>query len=284
MTPDIEVLTESIECWMVIPGGNIMHFERWQELWQYRELFYFLVWKNIKIRYKQTVLGASWAIIQPLFTMVIFTFFFGRLAHMPSDGVPYPIFSYSALLFWTYFATTLNQSGNSLVTNTNLITKVYFPRVALPASSALSGLVDLALASIVLIGMMVYYGIAPGWGILFWPILVIPLVLLALGFGMIFAALNVRYRDVKHILPFIVQIWLFLTPIIYPTSIIPDKFKIFLAINPVAGIIEAFRATILPARHMDWGLLATSVAITLLVFVLGMLYFRSTEKYFADII
>jgi lipopolysaccharide transport system permease protein len=261
-----------------------MHFERWQELWQYRELFYFLVWRNIKIRYKQTVLGASWAIIQPLFTMIIFTFFFGRLARMPSDGVPYPIFSYSALLFWTYFAATLNQSGNSLVTNTNLITKVYFPRVALPASSALSGLVDLALASIVLIGMMVYYKIAPSWGIIFWPILVIPLVLLALGFGMIFAALNVRYRDVKHILPFIVQIWLFLTPIIYPTSIIPDKFKILLVINPVAGIIEAFRASILPARHMDWGLLATSVAITLLVFVLGMLYFRSTEKHFADII
>lgn len=255
-----------------------------RESWHYRELFFFMVWRNIKVRYKQTVLGASWAIIQPFFTMIVFTIFFGRLAKMPSDGIPYPIFTYSALLPWTYFAATLGQAGNSLVSNQNLITKVYFPRVIIPASYALSGLVDLGIASIVLFGMMAYYKISLTWNLLLLPVLVVPLMLLVLGVGMIFSSLNVNYRDIKHVLPFIIQIWLFMTPVIYPTSMIPERFRILIALNPTVGLIEAFRASILPTRQVDWGLLGISVAVSLFLFAIGMLYFRKTEKRFADIV
>lgn len=255
-----------------------------KEFWRYRELFYFLVWRDVKVRYKQTVLGAAWAIIQPFFTMVVFTLFFGKLAKMPSDGIPYPIFSYSALLPWTYFSMALTNSGNSLVGSANLITKVYFPRAIVPASSALSGLVDFAIASVVLLGMMVYYRIQPSLGLLLWPVLIIPLVLLALGVGMILAALNVNYRDIRYVIPFGVQLWLFVTPIIYPTSIIPERFRALIAFNPLVGIIEAFRASILPTREMNWQILGISVAATLFIFVLGALYFRKVERTFADIV
>jgi len=254
------------------------------EFWRYRELFYFLVWRDIKVRYKQTVLGAAWAIIQPFFTMVVFTLFFGRLAKMPSDGIPYPLFSYSALVPWTYFAGALSLAGNSLVGNANLLTKVYFPRVTIPASAVLSGLVDFGLASIVLVGMMFYYKIKLSWGLLLWPVLVVPLVLVALGVGMILASLNVKYRDIKYTMPFIIQLWLFLTPIIYPTSIIPERFRFLAACNPLTGIIEAFRASLLPTRQVDWQLLGVSVALALIIFVVGSLYFKNTEKYFADIV
>ena len=254
------------------------------ELWRYRELFYFLVWRNLKVRYKQTILGASWAIIQPVFTMIVFTLFFGRLAKIPSDGIPYPVFSYCALLPWTYFSTTLTQAGNSLVGNKNLITKIYFPRVTIPASYALSGLLDLGLASVVLLGMMAYYQIQISWGLLLLPFLVLLLVLLVLGVGMIFSSLNVRYRDIKYCLPFIIQIWLFITPVIYPTSFLPERFRILIAFNPTCGIIEAFRASLLPTRDVDWHLLGISVLMTLLIFISGILYFRKTEKDFADII
>lgn len=255
-----------------------------KEFWQYRELFYFLVWRNIKVRYKQTLLGAAWAIIQPFFTMIIFTLFFGKLAKMPSDGVPYPIFSYAALLPWTYFSQSLNQTGNSLVGSQNLITKVYFPRMIIPASYALSGLVDFSLASVILFGMMLYYQIPLTWGLLSLPLLVIPLLLLVAGVGMIFSSLNVKYRDIKYVLPFVVQIWLFLTPVIYPTSIIPKRFQAVIALNPTVGLIETFRAVLLPTRNIDWQLFGISLLITLLVLVLGMIYFRKTEKEFADII
>lgn len=261
-----------------------MRSEALREFWDYRELFFFLVWKDVKIRYKQTMLGASWAIIQPFFTMVIFTLFFGKLANMPSDGIPYPIFSYSALLPWTYFSGALTLAGNSLVANKNLITKVYFPRIAVPASAVLSGLVDFALAFIILLVMMAYYGLTPSWELLLWPLLVLPLIFLALGVGMILAALNVKYRDIKHAIPFAVQMWLFLTPIIYPTSIVPEKFRVFAALNPLVGIIEAFRASLLPTRQVDWQLLGLSILITLFVFLVGLLYFRSSEKQFADVI
>ena len=264
--------------------GTFMKNQWVKEFWQYRELFYFLVWRNIKVRYKQTLLGASWAIIQPFFTMVIFTLFFGKLAKMPSDGVPYPIFSYAALLPWTYFSQSLNQAGNSLVMSQNLITKVYFPRMIIPASYALSGLVDFGLASVILFGMMLYYHIPLSWGLLFLPLLVIPLLLLATGVGMIFSSLNVKYRDIKHVLPFVVQIWLFMTPVIYPTSIIPQRFQKFIALNPTVGLIETFRAVLLPTRNIDWQLFGVSLFITLLALVLGMIYFRKTEKEFADII
>lgn len=254
------------------------------EIWQYRELFFFLVWRNIKVRYKQALLGASWAIIQPFFTMVVFTIFFGKLAKMPSDGVPYPIFSYAALLPWTYFSQALNQTGNSLVASTNLITKIYFPRMIIPASFALSGLVDFGLASIVLFGMLLYYQIPLTWWLLLLPVLIVPFFLLVMGVGMIFSSLNVRYRDIKHTLPFIVQIWLFMTPVIYPTTIIPERFRIFIALNPTVGFIEAFRGIILPNKEVDWQLFGVSVAITLFVLAIGIIYFKKTEKEFADII
>lgn len=255
-----------------------------REFWTYRELFFFLVWKDIKVRYKQTLLGASWAIIQPFFSMVVFTLFFGRLAGMPSDGVPYPVFTYAALVPWTYFSTALQFSGNSLVSNVNLVNKVYFPRVALPASPALAGLVDFAIASVVLGGIMAYYGIPPTWELLFWPVLALPLALLVLGVGMILSALNVRYRDVKYAIPFGIQIWLFLTPIIYPASLVPERFRALAALNPLTGLIEAFRAALLPGRTIDWGAVATSVGMILVVVVVGTMYFRKSEREFADVI
>jgi len=254
------------------------------ELWQYREVFFFMVWRNVKVRYKQTMLGASWAIIQPFVTMVVFTVFFGQFAKIPSDGIPYPIFSYSALLPWTYFSRTLGQAGNSLVSNKNLITKIYFPRITLPASYSLSGLLDFALASIILLGMMLYYDIRFTWGLLMFPVLVVILFLLVLGVGMIFSSLNVKYRDIGHSLPFIVQLWLFLTPIIYPTSMVPEKFRSLMALNPTVGIIEAFRAALLPTRQIDWNLLGLATLITIIIFAVGLVYFTKTEREFADIV
>jgi len=255
-----------------------------REFWRYRELFYFLVWRDVKIRYKQTALGATWAVIQPFFTMVIFTLFFGRLAKMPSDGMPYPIFYYSALIPWTYFSTALGQSGNSLVTNANLIRRVYFPRVALPAASAFGGLVDFAIACVVLIGMMFYYHIPFTWALLLWPLFMVPLVLLVLSLGMILASLNVKFRDIKYAIPFFIQSILFVTPIIYPSSLVPERAKVFLFLNPLSGLIEAFRAAVLPTREIAWKPIGISCVVTLVIFAFAMVYFRKTEREFADII
>ncbi len=260
-------------------GGNVL-----TELWRYRELFFFLVWRDVKVRYKQTALGAAWAVIQPFFTMVVFTIFFGRLAKMPSDGIPYPVFAYSALVPWTYFSVSLAFAGNSLVTNSNLISKVYFPRIALPAASALGGLVDFAIASAVLVGMMAYYEIPLSAELLFWPLLVVPVVALVLGVGMILAALNVKYRDIKHAIPFGIQLWLFLTPIIYPTSIVPERFRTLASLNPMAGLIDAFRAALLPDRAISWTAVAGSSALIAIILVAGIVFFRRTEREFADYI
>jgi lipopolysaccharide transport system permease protein len=258
--------------------------EWFKEYWQYRELFYFLVWRDVKVRYKQTVLGASWAIIQPFFTMIVFTLFFGKLAKVPSDGIPYPIFSYSALVPWTYFAGALTLSGNSLVNNSQLLTKVYFPRVAIVLSSTLSGLVDFGIASILLLVMMAYYHIKISWNLLLWPALVIPLVLLATGVGMILSSLNVKYRDIKHAIPFGIQLWLFMTPIIYPTSLVPDRFRGLVALNPLSEIIEAFRFSIIPGRQINWEFLLISLGITVVLFSIGLIYFENTKRIFADIV
>jgi lipopolysaccharide transport system permease protein len=255
-----------------------------REFWEYRELFYFLVWRDVKIRYKQTVLGATWAVIQPFFMMIVFTVFFGRMAKMPSDGIPYPVFSYTALLPWTYFSTALTHSGNSLLSGANLVRKVYFPRAALPAASTLGGIVDFAIAFVFLFGLMFYYHITPGIGLLLWPALLIPLVLLALGIGMFLAALNVKYRDIKYAIPFLIQALLFVTPIIYPASITPERYRFLLSLNPLTGLIEAFRASALPGKMVDWPLLGLSAAITVVIFVAGALYFRKTEREFADVI
>ncbi len=260
-------------------------FTQWfREFWQYRELFFFLVWRDVKIRYKQTVLGATWAVIQPFFTMIVFTVFFGRMAKMPSDGMPYPIFYYSALIPWTYFSVSLGQSGNSLVTNANLIRRVYFPRVALPTASALGGVVDFTIAFVVLLAMMLYYHIPFTFGLLLWPVLLIPMIVLVIGMGMILSSLNVKYRDIKYAIPFFLQSMLFMTPIIYPTSIVPDKLKILMYLNPLTGLIDAFRASILPTRAINWEGIGVSVIISIIILVVGTIFFRKTEREFADII
>lgn len=255
-----------------------------KEFWHYRELFYFLVWRDVKVRYKQTLFGATWAVIQPFVTMVVFTVFFRKLANMPSDGIPYPIFSYSALLPWMYFSMAINNAGMSLILNRPLLTKVYFPRIVIPTSATLCGLVDFAIASIVLAGMMVYYQVGISWEILLWPVLIVLMVMISLGVGMFFAALNVRYRDIRHALPFVTQLWLFVTPVIYPSSLIPEAYRPLLALNPLTGLIEAFRASLLASQQVDWSSLEISAIVTLIIFMVGMLYFRKTERTFADII
>ena len=261
-----------------------MKSESMSELWRFRELLYFLAWRDVKVRYKQAALGVAWAIIQPLFTMLIFTLFFGRLAGVPSDGIPYPLFSVCALVPWTYFAGTLSQAGNSLISNSNLITKVYFPRALLPAASALGGMPDFLVGTGLLVVMMFYYRVRPGWQVLLAPLFVLGMMVLVFGMSMLLAAMNVRYRDVKYAIPFLIQIWLFVTPIIYPTTFLPKRFQKILALNPMAGLIEGFRACLFPNHHLDWTLIGTSAAVTLVVLVVGALYFRKTERTFADII
>jgi lipopolysaccharide transport system permease protein len=254
------------------------------EFKRYRELFYFLIWRDVKIRYKQTALGALWAVIQPFFMMVVFTLMFGRMAKMDSEGMPYPIFYYSALVPWTYFQYAVAQSGNSLITNSKLISKVYFPRAIIPASSALSGVVDFGIASLVLIGMMLYYHVPVPLSLLLWPLFLLPLVLLATALGMYFSAMNVKYRDIKYTIPFFIQVMLFVSAIIYPVSSLPDKYRNILVFNPLVGIIDAFRAAALPTREVDWGLLALSCVISSVLFVFAAMYFYRTERYFADLI
>jgi lipopolysaccharide transport system permease protein len=253
------------------------------EIWRSREILYFLAWRDVKVRYKQAVLGIAWAVLQPLFTMIIFAFFFGRLAGIPSDGVPYPLFSFSALLLWTYFAITLGQVGNSLIANSGLITKIYFPRVLLPASAAFGGLLDLVVGSVFLVGMMIYYRVTPHMSLLLTPIFVVEVAFIVMGAGMLLAAMNVRYRDVKYTIPFLTQLGLFVTPVIWPVSFLPHRLQGWLLLNPMAGAIEGFRGCLLGVP-VNWGLVGCSWAVTLLLLFLGGLHFRSTERVFADIV
>jgi lipopolysaccharide transport system permease protein len=255
-----------------------------RELWDYRELFYFLAWRDAKVRYKQTVLGVLWALIQPFFTMVIFTVVFGQVANISTEGSPRPVFYLSALIPWIYFSSTLNTAGLSLVTNSSLLTKIYFPRIILPASAALGGLVDFVIATGMLVGVVVYYQLPLGWNFLLWPILVVPLVVLAIGASAFLAALNVKYRDVKYAIPFGIQLLLFITPIIYPSSVLPEHFRWLLAFNPLSGLIEAFRFTLMPTQQMNWNLLWLSLASSAVVFIVGVLYFKRAEQAFADIV
>src|SRR5262245_26880386 len=220
-----------------------MKVEWLRELWRYKELFYFLTWRDIKLRYRQTLLGVLWAVIQPFFTMVVFTLFFGGVVNVPTDGVPYPVFYFTALLPWIYFSATLSQAGNSLVGNAHLLTKVYFPRIILPASSAATTLVDFAIGSFFLVAIMAYFGIRPTWKFILWPLLVLPLSFLSLGIGIFLSALNVKYRDVKYVAGFLIQLLLFATPIIYSATLIPERFRLIVTLNPLTGIIEAFRAS-----------------------------------------
>jgi len=259
-------------------------FGSFSEVWSYKQLLYFLVWRDVKVRYKQSVLGVLWAVLVPFFTMVIFTLFFGRLAKVPSDGIPYPIFAYAALLPWTYFASSLTQTGNCLITNTALVTKIYFPRIILAMASVASGLVDFAIASTLLFVMMAYYGIVPTPDLLLIPILMIPIVLSAFGIGTLLAVINVKYRDVKHTLPFLVQMMLFATPVIYPASMVPDQYRFVMAFNPMAGPIEAIRSAIIPERDIDWLLLGISCGISVVITVFALWRFSREEEYFADVV
>jgi homopolymeric O-antigen transport system permease protein len=254
-----------------------------KQVWAYRELLYFLMWRDVKVRYKQTVLGAAWAVIQPLFTMLIFTLFFGRLAGVPSDNVPYPVFVYAGLLIWTFFSNALANSGNSLVGNQNLLTKVYFPRIIIPAATVGAGLVDLAIAFLVLIGLMIYYGVVLTWGILLVPVIILFTTVLALGVGMWVSALNVKYRDVRFALPFVIQLWMFLSPIIYPSTFVPARWRWLLTLNPLTGLIDGFRAALF-SKPINWSTLAISMGITLVILVYAAYVFRRMERSFADIV
>lgn len=256
-----------------------------RELWQYHELLYFLTWRDIKVRYKQTVLGASWAILQPFLTMVIFTLFFGRLAKMPSDGIPYPIFSYVALVPWTFFATGITKASNSLVGGQNLLKKVYFPRLAMPIASVASGIVDFCLAFMVLIVMMLYFGIVPTIYILWLPLLMLLAFVTSLGVSLWLAALNVKFRDVRHTVPFIVQAWLFATPIVYPSSLIENDFwRVLYAINPMVGVVEGFRWALLGTDTAPGPMIVVSSLAAVILLVGGSIYFRRVEKTFADVV
>jgi lipopolysaccharide transport system permease protein len=254
-----------------------------KEIWDYREILYFLTKRDIKVRYKQTVLGGLWAIIQPFFTMIVFTLLFGRLAKIPSDGIPYPIFVYAGLLPWTYFANALSGSGNSLVETAHLITKVYFPRLIVPASASLAGLLDFLIAMLVLAAMMIYYQLVPNVGIVLFPFLVGLTFLCAVGVGLWLSALNVQYRDIRYVIPFLIQLWMFLSPVIYPVSMVPEKYQWLLALNPMGGVIKAYRASILGHQPIDWSLLGLSSAMIFLVVITGLFYFRRMEKVFADV-
>jgi len=262
-------------------GWRLLNFG---ELREYRDLFYFLVLRDIKVKYKQTVLGVMWAALQPFFSMIIFTIFFGKLAKMPSDGIPYPVFNYTAMLLWTYFSTSISTSGNSLISNTSYITKVYFPRLIIPIAPIIAGLIDFFIAFFLLLAMMVYYKIYPGVQLLFVPFLVLLMMISASGVGMMLAALNAKYRDIKYTIPFLIQLWMFASPIVYPASLVPKQFKILYAMNPMVGIIEGFRSAMLGKAAIPFQMIIASTMISILLFFVGMLYFRRMEKYFADVI
>jgi lipopolysaccharide transport system permease protein len=257
---------------------------RYRELWEYRELLYFFIWRDLKIRYKQTALGVSWAIIQPLFTMIVFSVIFGRLAKLPSDGLPYPVFAYCALLPWQLFAFAMTEASNSVVANRALLTKVYFPRLLMPLAAVAVGLADFAVSFTILLAMIVYYGITPGitiWTIPLWTLLA---VVTALGVGLWLSALNVRYRDIRYTLPFLTQIWMFATPIAYASSIIPAAWRPYYALNPMVGVVEGFRWALVGGAAAHAQTLAISVAAVIALLVSGLFYFRRTESTFADVI
>jgi lipopolysaccharide transport system permease protein len=256
---------------------------RLRELWEHRELLYFLAWRDIKIRYKQTTLGVAWAVLQPLLTMLLFWGLFGRLAGIKSDGIPYPVFALAALVLWTFFSGAITNSGNSLVGSSNLITKVYFPRMIIPMAAVGAGLLDLMVSFPILVVLDFYYGFSLRWTILLAPVLVLLTMLLAVGVGMWLSALNVKYRDVRFALPFVVQLWMFASPIIYPASMLPQRWHWLIRLNPLTGIIENFRAALF-GRKFDWAALGVSVAVTTAVLVYSAYAFRRVEKSFADIV
>jgi lipopolysaccharide transport system permease protein len=254
------------------------------ELWKYKELMYFFVWRDLKVRYKQTFIGVTWAVFQPFFTMIVFSVFFGGLAKMPSDGIPYPIFVYVGLLFWQFFSSSLSDASDTLITNKAIITKVYFPRLILPISSVATKFIDFAIASIILVGLMIYYGYTPHiLGLFILPLLLIITFMASIGLGLFLASINVKYRDVRYVLPFFIQTMLFVTPVIYPASI-AGKYSYILALNPMMGVIQSARAALLGTAPINWLLILISFVMTFIIMFFGVYVFKKTERYFADII
>ena len=255
-----------------------------KEIWQYKELLYFFTWRDFKVRYKQTAIGILWALFQPFITMVVFSVFFGKLAKMPSDGIPYPVFVYTGLLFWQFFSHALGETSNSLVSNAPIVTKVYFPRLILPISGVITKFVDFFIASLILVGLMIYYNYTPNiTGLLILPLLLLITFMAAVGGGLFLASINVKYRDVRYILPFFIQMLLFITPVIYPASI-AGKYSWILAINPMTGVIKAARASLLGNAPVNWELLLISFIAVSVLFVIGVIFFKKTERYYADIV
>ena len=268
----------------VIRPKRLFHLSDLKELWNYRELLYFFSWRDLKVRYKQTAIGVLWSILQPFITMVVFSFFFGKLANIPSDGVPYPIFVYTGLLFWQFFSDALNETSNCLINNQAIVTKVYFPRLILPVSSVITKFVDFAIASLILLGLMLYYGYAPHLsGLLIMPLLLALTFMAAVGLGLFLASINVKYRDVRYALPFFIQLMLFITPVIYPASLAGSYSKI-LALNPMMGVIQSARAALLGTTPINCTLILTSFLTGFVLLAIGLVYFKRTERYFADVI
>lgn len=273
----------------VAPSTSIVPARAWEtpglrELWAYRELLYFLAWRGLKVRYKQTVIGAAWAVLQPFLAMVVFTLIFGNLLAVPSGGVPYPVFAYAALLPWTFFATAVTQASNSLVYDANLISKVYFPRLTVPLAAVLAPAVDFLLAFVVLLGMLAFYGITPSVNLLTLPLFLLLALVTALAIGIWLSALNVKYRDVGYVVPFVVQVWLFITPVAYPSSMVPEEWRGVYGLNPMAGVIDGFRWALFGDGALPVATVLASVLVVLVLLVGGVLYFRRTESQFADVV
>jgi lipopolysaccharide transport system permease protein len=268
---------------VIEPARGLFHLDL-GALWQYRELLYFLIWRDVKVRYKQTAIGVAWAVLQPLLTMVLFALVFGRFAGIPSDGVPYPVFAYAALLPWYYFSQAVTESGRSLVGDSHLIRRVYFPRLVIPLAAVVRPLVDFALSFLVLLGLLGWFGIRPRWAVVALPIFVLLALLTALAVGLWLSALHVQYRDVGHTIPFLIQIWLFASPVAYPVSLVPEGWRFLYSLNPMVGVIEGFRWAILGKASPDIQPLLVSTVAVLLVLSTGLLYFRHTERTFADVV
>jgi lipopolysaccharide transport system permease protein len=268
---------------LIQPSKGLFHLDL-NAIWYYRELLYFLIWRDVKVRYKQTVIGAGWAILQPLMTMVIFSVVFGSFAKIPSDGLPYPIFTFAALLPWNFFAQAIGRSGISLVGSANLISKIYFPRLIIPLSAAVAPLVDLAFAFVILLGMMAWFGVAPTWGVLALPLFLLLALGTALAAGLWLSALNVRYRDIGYTIPFLIQIWMYASPVAYPVSIVPERWRLLYSLNPMAGVIEGFRWALLGTGTPNIGVMVVSAVVVMMLMSSGLVYFRIAERTFADVV
>jgi len=268
---------------MIQPRKGLFQLEL-MSVWRYREMLYFLVWRDVILRFKQTVVGAAWVVLQPLITMLIFTLIFSRVARIPSDGIPYPVFAFTALLPWTYFSQALVRSSGSVVNNSNLVTKIYFPRLLIPLAASISPAVDLAFSFLVLLALLAWFKIALTWSILAIPLYLGLAVMTALALGLWFSALNVRYRDVGNIIPFLIQVWMYASPVVYPVSMVPEKWRLLYSLNPMVGVIEGFRWAVIGKQSPDFMMTAVSATVVLVLAVGGIVYFKNMERTFADVI